>query len=343
MNILILHNLDRLDTRKLRRRLPWFIINTQKADSPKWDGKYYDTEWRANTLQEIYKTKRETVDVVLYIDNDWQSTKSTLVGFAHRKPIHSYFFSAIKYRDDWIDTVEHELLHVAYYLIWMYLAKNLSTVFGVTDYNEQIVHGKHPDYIEYEYDKVWKIVTPLLRNAIMRRKQAALLGYRDSLMTRLRAKILELQDKISETEGLLHPVSDYTSYITYDYGVYDRAYSLTHRHCGVDYGTPLGTPVQAPWDGTVTVSGYTDVLGYYCHYSYTYKGQKYTDRYLHLQAAPLRKTYKRGDIIGKTGKSGRVTGAHIHVDVWVGDVDLTSINTRNWSQLTRNPQTHYGI
>ena len=111
---------------------------------------------------------------------------------------------------------------------------------------------------------------------------------------------------------------------------------------GTDYGTPNGTPVRAPWNGTVTVSGYTALLGYYCHYTYTYQGQQYTDRYLHLQAAPQRGTYKRGAIIGKTGKSGRVTGYHCHIDVWVGDVDLTSINKTNWSQLTRNPEEHYG-
>jgi hypothetical protein len=171
----------------------------------------------------------------------------------------------------------------------------------------------------------------------------------DSLENRTRMQILTLGEQvktlyytlIAMQQTLLHPIEDYKQYVTQEYGVFDTAYTLTHRHIGCDWATPKGTPVRAPWGGTVTVAGYSSVLGYHCHYQYTYKGQQYTDRYLHLQSQPLTGAYNRGSIIGRTGNSGYSQGYHLHADVWIGDVDLTSINKKNWAEKTRDPQKHY--
>lgn len=343
MQLIICHDLDRLDASTLRRRLKKHGISifTQKESTPEWDGKFTEILWRENLLRSIYKKDYELTDVVFFIPKEWKSTKSNLLGFAYRKQIESYFFSVIKHRKDWYNTAEHELLHVAYYFIYTYLGIKLEDVFDVDDFHEEVVHGDHPDYKEYNYDKVWDKVAPLLTQAVQVRKQMHLLSYREQLIVKLREYVLVLRGKISEMEGLLHPVEAYRDAVSYEYGVFDRRYSLTHRHCGSDYLTPAYTSVKAPWQGQVIVSGYSSVLGYYCHYTYNYEGQRYTDRYLHLKKAPEIKAYNRGEFIAHTGQSGQVTGAHLHIDVWVDDVDLTSINKNNWSQLTRDPQQHY--
>lgn len=344
MNILICHDLNRLDTRKLRRRVGkhGITINTEKHSSPTWNGKYFDTDWRDSFLTKIYKSNRELVDTVMYVPEQWESTKSNLLGFAYRTA-NPYFLSAVKKRDDWVDTVEHELLHVAYHLIWTYSGIKLEDVFGVDDYHSAIVHGEHPDYVEYEYDDVWEIVAPLLKNAILRRKQAAYLSYRQSLIIRLRELILELRGKISEMEGLLHPVEEYRELITQPYGVPNKAwYPQTGHHIGHDLACPIGTPVRAPWNGKIIVAGWSDTIGYFCHYKYTHKGETFTERYLHLQSQPVIGSYKRGKIIARTGDTGSASkGIHFHFDIHVNDVDITSLNSQNFRSRTINPAEHY--
>lgn len=158
--------------------------------------------------------------------------------------------------------------------------------------------------------------------------------------------VLELTKKLNNTAGvqpLLHPLpKEYQQMITQEYGVPNKAYSLTGHHIGTDWAVPLGTPIYAPCDGVMTVAGYSKVLGFFCHYTYSFEGKQYTARFLHQQKTPKMGTYRCGNIIGRTGNSGMSTGYHLHCDVWVGDVDLTIINKNNWRTLTVSPQQHYG-
>lgn len=341
MKILILHNQRSFSTKKLEVRLPQFQFITEQHSEIEWDGKYTSIAWRNELLASAYKKHGEKVDAVLYIPNKWESTSSRLFGFAYRKLVSSYFFSVIKDRKNIEDTIEHELLHIADYSIWTYLGINLKDMFGVNNFATDIVHGEHPDYKEYEYGQVWKIVNPLLLQALIKRKNKAILSYQDELLIIIRETLLKIRDKISEMETLLHPLGSYKDYVTQGYGVRNPIYTLTGVHIGTDYACPVGTPVYAPWDGEVTVAGYSDVLGYFCHYQYTYQGQQYTDRYLHLKEKPRTGSYSRGNIVGRTGNSGLSTNPHCHIDIWTGDVDLTIINKKNWSTLTVDPEKHY--
>lgn len=141
---------------------------------------------------------------------------------------------------------------------------------------------------------------------------------------------------------LLHPIEPYKDYVTQGYGVYKPEwYPQTSHHIGVDIACPVGTPVRAPWDGKVTVAGYTRSMGYFCHYQYTYQGQQYTERYAHLSKMPKIGTYKRGTIVGRTGQTGFVTGPSIHWDIHIDDVDITSLNKWNFRSKTINPLKHY--
>lgn len=141
---------------------------------------------------------------------------------------------------------------------------------------------------------------------------------------------------------LIHPVKDYAKLISQDYGVPNSDwYPASGHHIGTDYACPEGTPVVAPFDGEVIASGYSDALGNYCHYQYTYLKEVYVVRMMHLIKAPRQGKYRQGIILGRTGATGKVTGPHLHLDVWYSEVRLDLINKKNWDQLTVDPSNHY--
>lgn len=88
------------------------------------------------------------------------------------------------------------------------------------------------------------------------------------------------------------------------------------QHQGVDYGAPVGTPVWAVGDGTVTRAGWAGACGkmvairhanglesIYCHLSRIGEGIRVGKRVAQKQ------------VIGYVGATGRVTGPHLHYAV----------------------------
>ena len=175
----------------------------------------------------------------------------------------------------------------------------------------------------------------LLRGIELQKKQISLLQSIVAALTALLAA--------RKPTTLLHPVEKYRELISQAYGVPNSIYPLTGVHLGTDYACPVGTPVQAPWDGEVTVSGNSTALGNFCHYKYTFDGVTYMARFMHLSAVPHKGTYKRGETIELSGATGNISGPHLHIDLWYNDVRLDLINKKNWMNLTIDPQKHYAI
>ena len=125
--------------------------------------------------------------------------------------------------------------------------------------------------------------------------------------------------------------------ISQGYGVKNSMYKLTGRHIGVDWATPIGTPILAPFDGEITTVGTHGSLGNFCYFEYTWQGKKRVERVLHLQRVPQTGSYKRGDEIAYSGNTGFSTGAHTHIDGWWDEVNTGLINKDNWDKLTYNP------
>lgn len=94
-------------------------------------------------------------------------------------------------------------------------------------------------------------------------------------------------------------------------------------HKGVDYGAPIGTPIKATADGIVKTSGRRGSFGFAVELQH---GKRYTTLYAHMNKihknTTAGKKVKQGQVIGYVGKTGRVTGAHLHYEFRVKGVHV---------------------
>lgn len=98
-----------------------------------------------------------------------------------------------------------------------------------------------------------------------------------------------------------------------------RLHPITKRirpHNGTDFAVGVGTRVYSVGDGVVTRAGYHPAAGNYIVIKH---GRKYTSRFLHLSKISVRKGQRveMGQLIGKSGNTGRSTGAHLHYEFHV--------------------------
>jgi len=89
-------------------------------------------------------------------------------------------------------------------------------------------------------------------------------------------------------------------------------YSVRRAHLGVDYAAPVGTPVLAVADGVVVSAGFSGASGRLIHLRHA---NGYHTYYLHLSSIAKRirpgVRVSQGDVIGRVGASGVVTGPHL--------------------------------
>lgn len=101
-----------------------------------------------------------------------------------------------------------------------------------------------------------------------------------------------------------------------------RLHPVTGRvapHRGIDYAAPTGTPVMSSGDGRVVASAYDNLNG---HYIFVQHGERYMTKYLHLSRRQVKvgDRVRQGQVIGRVGATGRVTGAHLHYEFLVDGV-----------------------
>ncbi|MCK5242571.1 peptidoglycan DD-metalloendopeptidase family protein [bacterium] len=86
-------------------------------------------------------------------------------------------------------------------------------------------------------------------------------------------------------------------------------------HNGVDIACPMNTWVGAAAGGTIIAAGWGGALGKYIKIDH-HNGYKTV--YGHLNKSYVRKgqKVKKGKLIGRAGKTGRVTGPHLHFTIY---------------------------
>ncbi len=87
------------------------------------------------------------------------------------------------------------------------------------------------------------------------------------------------------------------------------------KHAGIDLAAPIGTPIYATADGTVSESGYNS--GGYGNLVKIDHGRGIETRYAHLSSIAIQPGQRvtRGQLIGRMGSTGRSTGSHLHYEV----------------------------
>lgn len=95
----------------------------------------------------------------------------------------------------------------------------------------------------------------------------------------------------------------------------DPILGVGKRHTGMDFACDPGNPVYAVGDGTIVKAAH-EGKGYGNHIEIDH-GFGYISRYAHLSRIDVEEGQKvtRGDCIGLTGRSGRVTGPHLHFEI----------------------------
>lgn len=160
-------------------------------------------------------------------------------------------------------------------------------------------------------------------------------------------EILQLAGKLLnlllvKQNKLVKPLRAWGQNVSQEYANYNpNLYPLTKHHIGVDHAVVKGTPIYAPDAGTITDSGYTPALGYYC--TYQYKPNRYLVA-LHLDKKVALGKRAAGEQIATVGDTGRITGVHSHLEVWtvpVNRISLPADMAANWREYTRNPLTEF--
>lgn len=86
-------------------------------------------------------------------------------------------------------------------------------------------------------------------------------------------------------------------------------------HRGTDYAAPVGTPIMATADGTVTESTRKGGNGKYVKIRHN---GTYSTQYLHMQKQKVRRGefVRQGDVIGWIGMTGNTSGPHVCYRFW---------------------------
>lgn len=109
-----------------------------------------------------------------------------------------------------------------------------------------------------------------------------------------------------------------------------------HRfHTGVDLEVPPGTPVRATADGVVTGAQWSGAYGKLVKLDH---GNGIETYYAHLSHFLVRpgQAVRRGQVIALSGRTGRVTGPHVHYEVRLRG---TPVNPLDFVAKSRRPKT----
>ncbi|MFG1670918.1 M23 family metallopeptidase [Streptomyces sp. Y7] len=123
------------------------------------------------------------------------------------------------------------------------------------------------------------------------------------------------------------PTSSYT--ITSTFGQ-AGAYWSSGYHTGLDFAAPTGTLIKAIHSGTVTFAGWDGSYGYKTEITLD-DGTELWFAHQSSISVSVGQKVNTGDVIGRVGATGNVTGAHLHLEVHP-DGSTNGIDPMAWLQ-----------
>ncbi|GAA2415384.1 M23 family metallopeptidase [Streptomyces viridochromogenes] len=107
------------------------------------------------------------------------------------------------------------------------------------------------------------------------------------------------------------PTSSYT--LTSTFGEAGAYWSSGH-HTGLDFAAPTGTLIKAVHSGTITFAGWDGSYGYKTELTLD-DGTEIWFAHQSSISVSVGQKVNTGDVIGRVGATGNVTGAHLHLEV----------------------------
>ena len=107
-------------------------------------------------------------------------------------------------------------------------------------------------------------------------------------------------------------------------------------HTGLDFSSPVGTPLHAPADGVVTNAGIGSASGWAGNYVAIKHGNGTHTLMAHMSnvSVSVGQTVSACQIVGAVGMTGRTFGAHVHFEVYPAGVEpgdiYSAVNPRPW-------------
>ena len=144
-------------------------------------------------------------------------------------------------------------------------------------------------------------------------------------------KRLNSYSKSSSTQQYAHylnPVK--TGYISSKYGMRNDPINGRHRfHKGIDIAGRKGSSIETIASGFVTFAGHK---GGYGNVVEIHHSDSLKSRYAHLNTILVKKgsVVRQGEKIATLGATGRVTGPHLHLEVWKNG---SAVNPQNYLNL----------
>ncbi|MFH8344644.1 M23 family metallopeptidase [Streptomyces sp. NPDC018045] len=131
----------------------------------------------------------------------------------------------------------------------------------------------------------------------------------------------EAERRAELARSYVSPLTSYT--LTAGYGQAGDRWAANHT--GLDFAAPTGTPVKAVHGGTVTQAGWAGAYGYRVILTLADGTELW---FCHLSSM-VRTTGKvaAGEVIGRVGATGNVTGPHLHLEVRPGG---TPVDPKPW-------------
>jgi len=100
-------------------------------------------------------------------------------------------------------------------------------------------------------------------------------------------------------------------------------------HKGIDFGLPIGAPVQAAGDGTIEFAGKSGAYGNYVRIRHS---GTYSTAYAHLNGfaggTKVGRKVRQGQVIGYVGTTGMSTGPHLHYEVLVSNKQVNPLSIK---------------